>query len=145
MNEHAHERPLAVSLLAVINGLGLVLTIAFWSLVLGKQLVPPPGELTALAERANAATTYGFAVGDLIWSAPLLLLSCVGLWRRRFWGWTAAQMTNALWIYSMTVILYRDAYTRFSPGGVLFTPFAVIAIWATYYLWRRRDLFRDEP
>jgi hypothetical protein len=94
-----------------------------------------------LSERANAATTYGFGISDLVWSLPLLFLSCVGLWRLRSWGWTAAQMTNALWVYSMTVVLIRDFYTTLSPGGMLFTPFAIIAVWATYYLWKHRELF----
>lgn len=135
------KRPKAVSFLAIINGLAFIVTLVFWSLVLLKKLVPPPHELTVLSEKANAATTYGFAIGDLVWSTLLLFISCVGLWRMRFWGWTAAQMTNAIWVYSMTVVLIRDAYTTLSPGGVLFTPFALIAIWATYYLWKQRQLF----
>jgi len=130
-----------VAFIAIVNGLAFLLTLTFWLLVLWKPLVPPPNDLTVISERANAATTYGFAIGDLIWSAPLLLLSCLGLWRLRSWGWTVAQMVNALWIYSMTVVLIRDFYTTFSPGGVLFSPFALIAIWATYYLWIHRELF----
>jgi hypothetical protein len=119
------------------------MTIAFWLLVLLKPLVPRPGDFSVLSERANAATTYAFGLADLIWSLPLLLLARFGLWRVRFWGWTAAQMVNVLWLYSMTVILIRDGYTALSPGGILFTPFALIAGWATYYLWKRRDLFRE--
>lgn len=137
------KRPKAVAFLVIINGIALVLTLVFWLLVLLKRLVPPPSEFTVLSEKANAATTYGFAIGDLVWSTLLLFLSCVRLWRMRFWGWTAAQMTNALWIYSMTVVLIRDFYTTLSPGGVLFTPFALIAVWATYYLWKQRQLFWD--
>jgi len=53
-------------------------------------------------------------------------------------------MTNALWVYSMTVVLIRDAYTTLSPSAILFTPLAIIAVWATYYLWKRRDLFVGE-
>ena len=60
----------------------------------------------------------------------------------RFWGWTATHMVNALWVYSMTVVLIRDAYTTLSPGSVLFTPFALMAVWASYYLWVHRDLFQ---
>ena len=144
MSEHSPtlvQRPKAVAAIAIINGVAFLLTIVFWLMVFVKQLVPSPDELAAFAERANAATTYGFGIGDLVWSLPLLLLSCIGLWRMRFWGWTAAQMVNALWVYSMTVILIRDAYTKLSPGGVLFTPFALIAVWATYYLWKHRNIF----
>jgi hypothetical protein len=133
----------AVTFLSAVNALALVLTVLFWLAVWLKRLVPAPGGLTNMIERANAATTYGFMAGDLIWSAPLLLLAALGLRRRRFWGWTAAQMANVLWIYSMTVIWIRDGYSTVSPGAVLFTPFAVIAFWALGYLWKHRRLFLD--
>jgi hypothetical protein len=142
LSEHlAPTRPKAVSTLAIINGIAFIITLTFWLFIFIKKVIPSPHDLTVLSERANAATTYGFGIGDLIWSTPLLLLSCIGLWRMRFWGWTAAQMTNALWVYSMTVILIRDSYTKMSPGGVLFTPFALIAIWAIFYLWKKRQAF----
>ena len=135
------HRPLAVSIIAVINAFGLIVTIAFWLLVMLKHLVPAPGSLGSFLERANAATTFGFLVGDVVWSVPLLFLAAFGLWRMRFYGWTAAQMANALWVYSLTVIWVRDVYTTASPGGVLFLPFAFAAIWATLVLWRKRALF----
>ena len=53
----------------------------------------------------------------------------------------AAQMANILWVYSMTVILLRDAYTTLSPGGALFIPFTIVAIRAIPYLWLRRNDF----
>ena len=80
-------------------------------------------------------------MGDILYSVPVLLMACVGIWRLRIWGWMAGQMANVLWIYSMTVILVRDAYTKISPGGLLFTPFMLIAIWAIPYLWIRREYF----
>ncbi len=137
-------RPLTISVIAVINGVGLIVTIAFWLLVLFRRLVPPPGSFDSVPERANAATTYGFLIGDFIWSVPLLFLATVGLWRMRFYGWTAAQMANALWVYSLTVIWFRDAYTTVSPGGLLFLPFALAAAWASLALWKCRTLFREQ-
>jgi hypothetical protein len=80
-------------------------------------------------------------LGDVVYSAPLLLLAAVGLWRVRSWGWLAAQMANALWIYSMTVILLRDYYSAWSPGGLLFVPFTLVAIGSIPYLWVRRQVF----
>jgi len=139
-----NRRAAAVTFLAAVNAVALILTVIFWLVVWLKRWIPSPGSLTAMTERANAATTYGFMAGDLIWSAPLLLLAALGLWRRRFWGWTAAQMANVLWIYSMTVIWVRDGYSTVSPGAVLFTPFAVIAFWAIGVLWRHRSLFREQ-
>lgn len=140
----ASHRPLAITVLAVINWIGLVITLAFWLLVLVKQLVPWPASLEPVPERANAATTYGFMIGDFIWSAPLLLLAALGLWRTRFYGWTAAQMVNALWVYSLTVIWLRDIFTKSSPGGVLFLPFALLSFWAAAVLWKHRRLFWRE-
>jgi hypothetical protein len=71
----------------------------------------------------------------------LLFLACLGLWKLKSWGWLAAQMANMLWIYSMTVILLRDAYTKLSPGGLLFIPFMLVAVWAIPYLWMHRKAF----
>ena len=138
------KRPVGLTILAVINGIAFVITLLFWGTVYFAKLVPLPGSLLNTAERANAATTYGFLVGDILWSAPLLLLATIGLWRPRPWGWTSAQMVNALWVYSMTVIWMRDAHTTISPGALLFTPFAAIAVWATYYLWKQRGIFWRE-
>lgn len=141
-SEKSHlERPKGVTIIAIINAVGFLVTLLFWGLVFFKHLVPAPGELTTATERANAATTYGFMIGDILWSAPLLFFATTGLWRPRPWGWMSAQMVNALWIYSMTVIWTRDAYNAISPGALLFTPFAVAALWATFYLWNHRDLF----
>ena len=140
--EHANpKRSTSISIIAIINGIGLLITILFWGTVYFKNLVPLPGNLTDMAERANAATTYGFMIGDIIWSAPLLLLAAVGLWRQRFWGWTAAQMVNILWVYSMTIVWIRDSYSIISPGAMIFLPFTLAAVWATYHLWNHRKPF----
>ena len=138
------KRPKGLTFIAIVNGIGFIVTLLFWGLVFFKQLVPSPRQLETLSERMNAATTYGFMVGDIVWSAPLLFFATIGLWRPRQWGWMSAQMVNILWVYSMTVIWTRDAYVNISPGAFLFTPFALIAVWATYYLWKCRDLFWTE-
>jgi hypothetical protein len=127
-----------------VNGVALLATIGFWSLVFFKHMIPLPSEPASLLVRSQAATTYGFMIADLLWSAPLLFLGTVGLWRLRPWGWTAAQMAHALWLFSMTVIFVRDAYTVWSPGFVLFLVFPFISVWATLYLWRQRGLFWSE-
>jgi hypothetical protein len=137
-------RPSGITFLAVVNYIACGVTVAFWALVFFGRLVPPPGRLQSEPERANAAVTYGFMLGDLIYSVPLLLLAGAGLWRLRAWGWLAAQMANALWIYSMTIILLRDSYSRWSPGALLFVPFAALALWAVPYLWNQRRAFGVE-
>ncbi len=129
-----------LTVVSLANAVALVITILFWGFVYINRLVPMAGDLTAAAERANSAVTFGFMIGDVIYSAPLLLLAWIGVWRLKSWGWMAAQMANALWLYSMTVILIRDAYTSLSPGGLVFIPFVLLAVWAIPYLWlRRRD------
>lgn len=138
-------RSRGLTFLSIVNAIALVITILFWGAVFFGRLVPFPGDLTSLPDRANSAVTYGFMAGDVLYSVPLLLMTCIGIWRLRSWGWMTAQMANILWIYSMTVILLRDAYTTFSPGGVLFIPFTIVAIWAIPYLWIRRNDFGIIP
>jgi hypothetical protein len=137
-------RPSGITFLAVVNGIACGVTLIFWALVYFGRLVPTPGSLPSGPERANAAVTYGFMLGDVMYSVPLLLLAGAGLWRLRAWGWLAAQMANALWIYSMTIILLRDSYSRWSPGALLFVPFAALALWAVPYLWNQRRAFGVE-
>jgi hypothetical protein len=139
-----HRRPTGVTFIAVINGIAFLLTLLFWGTVAFSNAVPFPSGVEGIPDRANAATTWGFLIGDVAFSAPLLLLATIGLWKPRAWGWTAAQMTNILWIYSMTIIILRDAFTSFSPGGILFMPFVPVAVWSIFYLWRHRDLFWSE-
>jgi hypothetical protein len=137
----SYPRPAGVTFLVIINALGCIITLLFWLSILFSKLVPSPADLTLFAERVNAATTRGFLIADLVYSVPLLFVATIGLWRMRPWGWTAAQMVNALWLFSMTVIWIRDLYGKISPGGLLFLPFTLIALWAIRYLWQQRYLF----
>lgn len=126
--------------IAVVNAVAAALTLAFWTF--GYMKVFAGRTIADPAERAAAAATLGFLVGDLAWAFPLLALSVPGLWRRRAWGWALAQMVNVLWAYSMTAIWVRDLYSgQVSPGALLFTPFVPFAAWAAAYLWRVRDRF----
>jgi hypothetical protein len=136
-----HHRSVGITFLAIINLIALIFRILFWGIVYIRRLVPFPAELISLADRANSAVTYGFMIGDIYYAAPLLLLAWLGLWKLKSWGWLTAQMVNALWVYSMTVISLRDAYTTMSIGALLFLPFSFIAIWAIPYLWVNRRKF----
>ena len=135
-----NHRPTGVAIIAVVNAVGAVLTFAFW-LLGGIRLFGKAQEAAALPPAWTAAT-LGLLVGDVVWALPLLALSVPGLWRLRPWGWTLAQMVNALWAYALTIVWVRDLYAgRVSPGAVLFTPFAIVAIWAAVYLWKARAAF----
>ena len=140
-NDSNCRRTGGLAFLSIVNAVALFVTVLFWGMVYFRRLVPFPGSLDSIAERANSAVTYGFMIGDILYSLPLLLLAWIGIWRLKIWGWMAAQMANALWIYSLTVILYRDVHTTLSPGGLLFIPFAVVSIWAIPYLWIHRKDF----
>ena len=130
-----------LTFLSIFNAFALIITIIFWGMVFFRHLVPYPWDMVTLADKANSSVTYGFMIGDILYTVPLLLLAWLGLWRLKSWGWMAAQMANALWIYSMTIILLRDSYTTMSPGGLLFIPFTVVAVWAIPYLWIHRKDF----
>jgi hypothetical protein len=135
------DRPLAVTLIAAVNGTSALLTLAFWIYVYARLLRPgvPPS-----ASREALASTFGFLVADLVWALPVLAVSVPGLWRMRFWGWAAAQAANVMWIYSLTAVGDRDRFLdTASPGFALFLPFAVFSAWAAAALWRRRGMFRQ--
>jgi hypothetical protein len=130
-----------LKVIAVGNGIGFLLTLIFWLLGLVSGVLQNPSRLDTIVARGNAATTYGFMIADFVWAVPLLFLGAVGVWRRSPWGWTAANMVNILWCYSLTIIWVRDSYTQISPGGILFLPFFPFAIWSTLYLWKHRSVF----
>jgi hypothetical protein len=135
------RRSVGITFLAIVNLVALVFRLLFWGIVYIRRLVPFPAELISLADRANSAVTYGFMIGDIYYAAPLLLLAWLGLWKLKSWGWMTAQMVNALWVYSMTVISLRDAYTTMTSGALLFLPFSFVAVWAIPYLWINRRKF----
>ncbi|MBN1824916.1 MAG: hypothetical protein JW958_01535 [Candidatus Eisenbacteria bacterium] len=133
-------RPRAVTVIAVVNGVAGIVTFLFWALVYARLFRGAPIEDPAI--RASASGTLGFLVGDLVWAVPLLFAAAAGVRRLRVWGRDAALMANVLWVYSMTVIWVRDLHAgSVSPGALLFTPFAIFAVWATAYLWKKRNLF----
>lgn len=130
-----------IRFLSIWNWIAFTLTLLFWATIAISHKIPYPWELSVAVERGASAVTYGFLLGDLFYSLPLLFLAARGISRRKSWGWLCAQMANALWIYSMTVIFIRDGFTRWSPGGVLFLPFPIIAIISIPWLWKHRSTF----
>jgi hypothetical protein len=136
----AERRPAGVTAVAIINAVAAILTFAFWLLVFTRLFLGH--RFPDAAARAAAAATAGYLVADLVWALPLLAFSVAGLLRLRGWGWLLAQMVNILWLYSLTAVWVRDLFAGvISPGAVLFLPFALVAAWATFYLWRVRSRF----
>ena len=139
MNSATGRSP-GVMIIAVVNLVAAALTLAFWILVYVKLFSGAKAD-ASIAPAALSAT-FGFLVGDLVWAVPLLIISAAGLLKRKAWGLLTAQMVNILWLYSMTAIWVRDLHAGMvSPGAVLFTPFALFAVWAIGFLWKRRGLF----
>jgi hypothetical protein len=130
-----------IRFLSLWNWIGFGLTLLFWGAIAISHRVLLPWELATPLEKGASAVTYGFLLGDLLYSLPLLFLAARGLALQKSWGWMSAQMANALWVYSMTLILIRDGFTRWSPGSVLFIPFLIIAIISIPWLWKNRSLF----
>ncbi len=129
-----------IKIIALINGLAVILHLFFWITAFVK--LPAISSQRNLADRINIATTYGFGIADIIWSIPLLLIGSIGLWKKTEIGWLAALLANALYWYSITVIIVRDLSSdSFSPGLILFLPFTLISFWTTYFLWKNRSLF----
>ncbi len=129
-----------IKTIALINGLASILHLSFWIIILTK--LPAIASEASAADRINLATTYGFGIADLLLSVPLLFIGSIGLWKKTEIGWVAALLANVLYWYSFTVVIVRDlSANSLSPGLVLFSPFALISLWATYFLWRNRDLF----
>lgn len=138
MSQTSH-RTSAIILIVVVNGIAAILHLTFWLAAFVKLQAPSPG-----VAPAAIPTIYGFGLADLLWSAPFLAASAVGLWRGRFWGWLLAQWCNVLYWYSLSVVLVRDLLAgSLSPGGILFLPFTLFAFWAASHLWVERRAFFD--
>lgn len=138
--ETSSLRILGITIIVIVNSVATVITLAFWILVLSRFF--GGAHLYLVLEKASVASTLGFIVADFVWAIPLLIMSVIGLWHLRFWGWMAAQLVNILWFYSLTAAWVRDLYlVNISLGNLLFLPFALFAMWSTVYLWNVRNLF----
>ncbi|MDM7925538.1 MAG: hypothetical protein QUS35_05930 [bacterium] len=134
------DRPGPVTLIAAVNAAGFFFSILFWAFVAFRLYFSHAAP--AVMDPATAASTFGFLVADCVVALPLLLIGWVWLLRMSFFGWTAAQMANVLWVYALLAVWARDLHAgRLSPGSFVFLPFAFFAVWAFLYLWRKRGLF----
>lgn len=132
--------PGSIKIISIVNFIAALLHLTFWILAF-IRLQSPFSDIPIL-EKVNLATTYGFGIADLIWSFPLLIIGSFWLRKLKPLGWLAAQMTNVLYWYSLTVIIIRDIFSgKISPGTILFLPFCLFAFWSAFYLWKKRELF----
>lgn len=129
-----------IKTIIVVNSVAAVITQIFWILIVFTVYIGSDNEITL--DIVSKASTLGFLVADLIWAVPMLIISIPGLIKLSTWGWTAAQMANILWMYSLTSVWVRDLYIGLiNPGDYIFLPFALFSVWSTYYLWLNRSKF----
>ncbi len=125
----------------IINITALIITTIFWYLVWIK--LSDASLIKNFSEKSMFASTYGFMVADIFWAIPLLFFSIIGLVKNKFWGWTISQMVNILWLYSVTAVLVRDLFLdNIAPGTIIFLPFALLATWQIFILWKYRFHFQ---
>ena len=137
----AELRPVGVSVIVVITLVGWLGMAVFWATLYVTDRIPSFDAVTTQWERSFVALVYGFSAADWVWTQLLSLAAIVGLWRLRAWGWTAAMMLNALWVYIMTFRLVHDLVAGVALGTAVFGLFGVYCLVATFYLWRKRALF----
>ena len=95
----------------------------------------------------------GIALGDVLIHLPLFIVGIVGLWRRKAYGAVAAWMAMASHLYWITVAWSKNFYhlrstTFYEPIalslhiGMVFI--VLFSLWAIWYLFRKRSIFRWE-
>lgn len=92
-------------------------------------------------EKSYIGLVNGFTVADAIWSNQTIIVAIIGLWKMKPWGWTAAIMSNTIWVYTMTFTFVRDFMVTITFGMVFLSVFALLSSISTIYLWRNRKLF----
>ncbi len=133
-----------IKLIAVVNGVASMLHLGLWALAFHR--LPSPFAAINDSVRMDLLVTYGIGVADLVFSMPLLFVGSVWLYRRKFAGFLAAQMANALWWYSFTFSFVRDlGASGLRPGTAMFLPFALFSVWAAWHLWLHRSEFPIQP
>lgn len=139
--KNSRVRPKLVTLIVIVNIIGWLTTEGVWIYFHLSGQIPHIDVANSYWEAAYIGLVNGFTTADAIWSNLSLLLSIIGLWHMKAWGWTAAIMANTIWLYSMTFTLVRDLYIGLTAGTAFFLFFAAFAIFSTIYLWKVRDLF----
>jgi hypothetical protein len=93
----------------------------------------------------------GIAFADVVVQVPLFLVAIVGLWRLRLYGAVASWLALGIHIYWPVVAWAKQCF--YLRAGVKCEPFsnsfhgilaffALFAVWASWYLYRNRQLFR---
>jgi len=106
---------LGIKTIISVNSIAAVITLLFWLLVLFKLFIEPGNELSM--NLPSKASTFGFLIADLLWAVPILILSIPGLLKLKSWGWLTAQLTNVLWVYSLTAFKIQPFNFEIEPNN----------------------------
>lgn len=143
-NKTTRKRTTGITVIVLVNVLGWFTTEGIWAFLHLTGQIPTATSMGSYWEKAYIGLVNGFTVADFIWSNLFLILSIVGLWQMRNWGWTAAMMANTIWFYSMTFTLVRDLVIGLTGATILFLFFMAFAAFSTVYLWLKRELYWGE-
>lgn len=115
--------------------------VAQWGLQDPRHLIDP----------AIVAVNRAIGLADMLTMIPLFILAVIGLWRLKFYGAVASWMVFGFSIYWPSMFFasqffYGRAAIKYNPAttSVIIIPLAImlIAIWASWYLFRNQKLFR---
>ena len=135
------KRPTTVTVIVIVNLIGWLTTEGIWVFLHLTGQIPAIESMGSFWEKSYIGLVNGFTVADAVWSNLTLLISIIGLWKMKDWGWTAAMMANTIWFYSMTFTLVRDIATGLTPATIFFSFFMAFATFSTVYLWKNRKFF----
>lgn len=91
----------------------------------------------------GVAFFYGFALGDLVFYIPLLLLGLIGAWLGRRWGQVLMSAAFGITVYWPIVCLGAVVRARDAPGWSIgdetgyWIVLPLIALWGAWGLWRQ--------
>jgi hypothetical protein len=85
---------------------------------------------------------FGYLAGDLF-AMPLLLVSIIGLYRMKFWGYVATQIEMGAWIYTSVASLVAAVLKGFDDiFALMWSPiYLLVAMYVVFYTWKMRDQF----
>lgn len=140
-HKHRSKRSFAITLIAVLQCLGwMVFSGIKVSHHLNRGLPDIIRENAVLTNAYNAIATEFTQIG-FIWFTITTILSFLGLFNMKSWGWACAIVANALWISSVALSFDQNIYMNTIFEKFFFIFFALFALLSSLYLWIKRFSF----
>ncbi len=137
------------TLLLVMLILGQTMSFINYDFTVSIGLQEPKETVTEV----GVAMNKGFAVGDTIIYAPLLVLGLAGLWLRKKWGLFTMAGTLAITAYWPVVSIFALLFARGTPGfnfsnftsyGITLTLITIYGLWGIWYVCMYGKVLADE-